>query len=223
MAETSAEARNRSEKMGFAADERRTIVATRDRAPAAAQPLAGAAPGSDASGIIVSGTRIGSRRSIGVPAESAVSNIVVTGTRVAAARRGDWNACTVDDPGRSLAECRKRLSRAAKGEASAHLAEGLGHAWGGETVEAIAAFDRAIASAPTSAFAYLNRGLARRRSGDLARALADLDRAVKYAPGEARNYYSRSLVLRQQGATTRARRDEERAVELDPAYAGVVR
>jgi tetratricopeptide (TPR) repeat protein len=199
LAETGTGARNPSEKMGFAADERRTVVAGRIRAPAAAQPSAAGAGGNDS------------------------SNIVVTGTRVAAPRRGDWNACTVDDPGRDLANCRKRLGRAARGEAAEQLAEGLGRAWQGETGAAIAAFDRTIASAPQSAFAYLNRGLAWRRSGDLGRALADLDRAVKYAPGEARNYYNRSLVLRAQGATARARRDAERAVELDPSYADVVR
>jgi tetratricopeptide (TPR) repeat protein len=190
MAEAS---RDASEKAGLLADERRAI-ASRSRAPAAAQPFA-----------------------------SDESNIVVTGSRVATPRRGDWNACTVDDPGRSLDACRKRLGRAAKGDAAAHLAAGLGHAWGGDTDEAIADFDRAIASAPGSAFAYLNRGLAWRRSGNLDRALADLDRAVKYGPGEARNYYGRSQILRQQGATGRARRDEERAIELDPAYAQVVR
>ena len=199
MAETSAEPRSQSQKMGFAADERRTIVASRNRAPAAAQPSGGIADANDA------------------------SSIVVSGTRIAGPRRGDWNACTVDDPGRDLASCRKRLDRAVKGEAAEHLVEGIGHAWEGDTDEAIAAFDQAIASAPRSAFAYLNRGLARRRSGDLGRALADLDRAVTIAPGEARNYYSRSLVLRQQGAAARARRDEERAVELDPSYAEVVR
>ena len=194
MAEASREASRFSEKAGLAADERRTVVAARSLAPTAAQP-----------------------------SEDAAANIVVTGTRVAAPSRGDWNACTVDDPGRSLDACRKRLARAAKGEAAARLAAGIGHAWAGETDSAIADFDRAIAAAPTSAAAYLNRGLAWRRSGDLGRALADLDRAVKYGPGEARNYYNRSLILRQQGAAGRARRDEERAIELDPAYAEVVR
>jgi tetratricopeptide (TPR) repeat protein len=152
----------------------------------------------------------------------------VTGTRVRApnlgARRGDWNACTVEDPGRSLPACRKAVARAVKGaSAQADLAEGLDLAWRGETDEAVAAFGRAIATAPKSSFLYLNRGLTYRRSGDLDRALADLNRAVDYAPGEARTYYNRSLILRDRGAVARARRDEERAVDLDPRYAEIVR
>jgi tetratricopeptide (TPR) repeat protein len=161
-------------------------------------------------------------------AEADAQNaIAVTGTRVRApnlaARRGDWNACTVDDPAGSLSACRKAVARAVKGAAAqADLAEGLSRAWQGDTDAAIAALGRAIAAAPKSAFAYLNRGLAYRGSGDLDRALADLDRAVKYAPSEARTYYNRSVVLRERGAVARARRDEERAAELDPVYAGIV-
>jgi len=171
----------------------------------------------------------------GVAAEAG-QGIVATGTRAAPAnraqareqapRRGDWNACTVDDPDRNLAACRKIVRRALKGapaQAQSDLADGLNLAWQGETGEAIAAFDRAIAAAPGSAFAYLNRGMAYRHRGDLERALADLDRAVDHAPAEARVYYNRSLVLRASGAVARARRDEQRAVELDPAYAGLVR
>jgi tetratricopeptide (TPR) repeat protein len=154
--------------------------------------------------------------------------IAVTGARVRAPNlggaRGDWNACTVDDPNRDLADCLKRLDRTAKGDdvLGTDLAEGISLAWAGETDKAIAAFDRAIVRAPKSAFAYLNRGLARRQGGDLDRARADLDRAVKYGPREARNYYVRSLILRAQGATARARHDEDRAVELDPAYDAIV-
>ncbi|MEA3051499.1 MAG: hypothetical protein QOG72_402 [Sphingomonadales bacterium] len=154
--------------------------------------------------------------------------VVVTGTRVAAApalRRGDWNACTIDDPGRSLAACRKLVGPAAKGasgRAAAHVAEGLSSGWDGDWEAAIASFDRAIEAAPRSSAAYLNRALAWRRRGDLDRALADLDRAVRYSPGGARFYYHRSLVLRQRGDLRRARADEERAVDLDPSYADLV-
>jgi Flp pilus assembly protein TadD len=150
--------------------------------------------------------------------------VVVTGTRVV--RRGDWNACTVADPGRSLSGCRALVdpaARGAKGRAAAHLADGLARAWQGDFDAAIAAFDSAIALAPKSAFAYLNRGIAYRFAGDPDRALADLDRAVAYAPDEARGYYQRSLVLRDRGALSRARADERRAIDLDPDYAAVIR
>lgn len=156
-------------------------------------------------------------------ADSDNRTIVATGAR-ARAPRGDWNECTIDDPGRSLARCRHLVDPAAKGtagRAAAHLADGLRLAWQGETAEAITAFDRAIAIAPSS-FAYLNRGVAHRRNGDLDRALADLDRAVRADPRSARAYYNRSQVLRQQGADARAEADEKRAVSLDPRYTVVI-
>ncbi|MDB5707855.1 MAG: hypothetical protein JWN66_4971, partial [Sphingomonas bacterium] len=157
------------------------------------------------------------------------SAIVVTGSRVARLSRnlrGDWNACTVNDPNRSLAGCRNLVDPAATGpagRAAARLADGLSLAWRGDNDGAIAAFDQAIALQPRLAFAWLNRGLAHERLGDLDRAIADLDRAVRYAPGAARGYYNRSLLLRQRGDTRRARADQSRAVDLDLRYGAVVR
>ncbi|QNA85104.1 tetratricopeptide repeat protein [Sphingomonas sp. So64.6b] len=163
-------------------------------------------------------------------AESGANEIVVTGMRRAAPvrsiGRGDWNACTVNDPGRSLAACRKQIDPAAKGaagRAAARLADGLSQAWQGDLDGAIAAFDQAIAIEPRQPLAYLNRGLAYQRSGDLDRAIADLDRAVTYARGSARGYYNRSVLLRQRGDTRRATADEDRAVSLDLRYQAVVR
>ncbi|MDO9362064.1 MAG: tetratricopeptide repeat protein [Sphingopyxis sp.] len=157
------------------------------------------------------------------------SNIVVTGARVGSAkseRRGDWNACTLNDPGRALSKCRKlanRGSKAVRSEADAHLSSGLEQAWRGNLAGAIAAFDQAIAVAPDLSVAYLNRGLAYERQGDSARALADLDKAVQYAPRSARALYNRSVVLRGQGDKRRAARDEDRAISLDPDYQAIIR
>lgn len=193
-----------SAKAAASASEARNVAARMAAPPAAAAPLAEAE----------------------ARTENDNASVVVTGTRVRAIPRGDWNACTVDDPARSLSKCRKQVDRAYKRPAAAaavQVSEGLSRAWEGDTDAAIAAFDRAIAIAPKSALAYLNRGLAWRRNGDLGRALADLDQAVKLAPREARTYYNRSLVLRAQGAAARARRDEERALDLDPRYGDVVR
>lgn len=156
-------------------------------------------------------------------------NIVVTGTRVGSAkseRRGDWNACTLNDPGQALSKCRKlanRASKAVRGEADAHLSSGLEQAWNGNLAGAIAAFDQAIAVAPELSAAYLNRGLAYDRQGKSAAALADLDKAVKLAPRSARAFYNRSVILRKQGDTRRAARDEERAISLDPDYQAIIR
>jgi hypothetical protein len=197
----------------------------------AAEPVPGrgeaAVAGAEAdssSDVIVTGSRI---RNPNLASSSPVTvigeqDIAVTGTR---ARRGDWNACTIDDPGRDLRACR-RANPVAKGvpaRSSAHVAAGLGRAWQGEVEEAIADFDRAIEAAPRSSEAYLNRGLARRRLGDRDGALADLDRAVRNDPSSARAHYHRSLLLRERGETRRARADEDRAVELDPSYGPVVR
>jgi tetratricopeptide (TPR) repeat protein len=152
------------------------------------------------------------------------ADIVVTGQMRSAARRagrGDWNACTVNDPNQSLSACKKLVDPAASGpagRAASHIADGLSLAWQDDLDGAIAAFDRAIAVSPRLSFAYLNRGQAYLREGELTRALADLDQAVRYAPSSARNYYSRSLVRRQSGDTRRAEADEARAIDLDERY-----
>jgi len=139
--------------------------------------------------------------------------------------RGDWNACTIDDPKRSLAACKFLINLSAKGtkgQAAARLAEGLSLAWQGNIERAIAAFDQAIAINPKSSLAYLNRGLAWRQKGDDNRALTDLDQAVKLAPNTARGYYNRGLLLRERGDDRRARADQARAVDLDADYGAVI-
>ncbi|WP_447762005.1 tetratricopeptide repeat protein [Sphingopyxis panaciterrae] len=156
-------------------------------------------------------------------ADSAKS-IVVTGARISpgkAMARGDWNACTVNDPGQKLSRCdklAKKGTKEARSQADLHLSSGLKSAWQGDIDDAIAAFDRAIAVAPDLSVAYLNRGLAFDRQGDRARAIADLDRAVQYAPRSARAYYNRSILLRKYGDPARADGDEKRAIDLDPRY-----
>ena len=142
-------------------------------------------------------------------AENAGEDIVVTGSHIRVAPRGDWNACTVDDPAQSLRGC------------GAALSGGLAKAWQGDGEAAIAAFDGAIAREPKLGAAYLNRGLAHWRSGNLARATADLDLAVRYAPS-ARSYYNRARVRRANGNIRGAQADEARALERDPDYAAVV-
>ncbi len=157
-----------------------------------------------------------------------VGSIVVTAQRRTArksAGRGDWNACTINDPARNLQRCKGQVNPASAGPtgwAAAHVADGLTRAWQGDLDGAIADFDQAIATAPRYAIAYLNRGLALQRKGEFSRASADLDRAVRYAPGAARGYYNRSQLLRQRGEADRANVDEDRAVALDPDYMAVV-
>jgi tetratricopeptide (TPR) repeat protein len=161
-----------------------------------------------------------------VPAP-ALDEVVVTSARIARPHigRGDWNACTINDPSRSLSLCRRIVDAAApgaRGVAAAHLADGLTQAWRGDTAGAIAAFDRALAVTPDLAAAYLNRSLAYARNGDDDQALADADKAVHYAPNSAQARYNRGELLRRRGETARAEADEERAVDIDPSYEAVI-
>jgi tetratricopeptide (TPR) repeat protein len=169
--------------------------------------------------VVVTGSRV---------RKSSSAGLVGNAQRRSAAKRagrGDWNACTVDDPNRNLGACGKLVDPAAAGvagRAAAHLADGLSLAWRDDLDGAIAAFDQAIALSPRLSFAYLNRGLSYGHKGEFARAIADLDLAVRYAPNAARTYYNRSLLWRQRGDTDRAEADEARAVDLDQRYEALV-
>lgn len=151
------------------------------------------------------------------------NDVVVTGSRVSRGRRinqrGNWNACTVDDPRKDLRDCKSSISRATN-KAAASLSEGLTLGWRGDWTAAAEAFTQAIATKPRSGFAYLNRGLAYRHAGDLDRAADDLDLAVRY-DGDARSYYNRALLKRERGDERGAQIDVARAVELDPGYGAV--
>ncbi|AJA08125.1 hypothetical protein SKP52_06000 [Sphingopyxis fribergensis] len=194
-----------------------------------AAPTAVAAKAEEAAPIVVQGRAYAPPLQDTPSAVSAISadrasenDVVVTGTRISKPpRRGDWNACTVNDPSRTLSKCKRLANKGAKDvreQADAHLSEGLKHAWKGDLDEAIVAFDQAIAVAPDLSVAYLNRGLAYDRQGESTRAIADLDRAIRHAPQSARAYYNRSLLLRKQGEVRRADVDERRAVSLDNRY-----
>jgi hypothetical protein len=154
-------------------------------------------------------------------------SIMVTGSRVSkrSVERGDWNACTVDDPKRDIAICSQSLGASGPGPdgtATAHLADGVSRAWRGDWDGAIQSFDAVIAIAPESGDAYLNRSLAYARLGDEERAFGDANKAVRHARDKARALYNRSVLLRRQGKIAEAQRDEHRTVTLDPSYAAVI-
>lgn len=227
------------EKPGPGAPSAKAVGRVQSAPPAPPPPPPPAAPrASEAAPIVVSGQRRNELRQDAPVAVTVVSEdtardvggeVIVTGTRIARSKpvgRGDWNACTVNDPGRALSRCSKLAGKAAKsvrGEADAQLSEGLKQAWAGNTDDAIAAFDAAIALAPDLAVAYLNRGLAYDRQGDSEQALADLDRAVRLSPKSARTYYNRSVLLRKYGNDKRAAADEQQAINLDPRYQAILR
>ena len=181
--------------------------------------------------LVVTGTRV-ARPSLESPMAVAVvadesfdegGDIVVTGSqrKRAASRRGDWNACTLLDPARSLRGCGHLIATGRKGDAgiaARHLADGLNQAWQGDLDGAIDRFDKAIALQPRLAIAYLNRGLAHRQRGEADRAAADLDLAIRHAPQSARGYYHRGLLRQSRGDARGARADLARARRLDPQY-----
>lgn len=198
------------------------------RAPSRAIPaddarMAAAPKADSAQEIVVTGQRVARGRE-DVSRSSVASVTAIAAEEIApapAARRGDWNACTIDDPARSLSRCRRAIDAdagGAKGEAGAALGEGLSRAWQGDWRPAIAAFDRAIARDSGNPLAWLNRGLAHQRSGNPARARADLDEAIRLAPRTARGWYARSLLRREQGDAEGARQDAERAIRLNGRY-----
>lgn len=209
-------------------------LADSGRSPFASMKRASAPPAAADRDIVASGVRA-SRPAAPPPAaaeardESEGEDIIITASRAtrpaASYRRGDWNACTVNDPGESLEGCKRLIDPGAKGvagQAAAHVSEGLSRAWNSDLDGAVSEFDAAIALQPRLAIAYLNRGLAYQRLGEPERALADLNRAVRYAPYAARNYYARGLYFREKGDIDRARADEERAASRDERYRAVV-
>ena len=189
-----------------------------------AEPVAPPAPPPPASSSIVADRRerdkmsnevIATAKRLGSTSDEKVSAVPQPPQAQQTSRSGDWNACTVNDPARSLKTCGKSASR--------NVAAGLYRAWQGDLDGAIAEFDQAIAASPQPGLAYLNRGLAYERKGDAKRALADLDQAVHHMPNSARAYYHRSLVLRRRGEKDRAKADAARAIELDARYRAVIR
>ncbi len=157
------------------------------------------------------------------------SSLIVTGSRLSRSRstqRGDWNACTVNDPDRRLDRCRKladRVPKAVRNQVENYLSDGLQRAWNGELEGALAAFDAAIKVSPDLPSAYLNRGLVYDRHGKSAAAIADLNLAVRFSPNSARGYYNRSVLLRKNGEAKRARTDELQAVKLDLRYNNIIK
>jgi hypothetical protein len=156
-------------------------------------------------------------------------SVVVTGSRRSRenpVKRGDWNACTVNDPKRDPARCRKLANKAPKAvrsQTEIHLSDGLNQAWNGDLHKAIAAFDAAIALASDLTAAYLNRGLVYDWQGKREAAIADLNRAVQLSPKSARVYYNRSVLLRKYGDSQSADDDEQQAINLDPLYQAILR
>lgn len=157
------------------------------------------------------------------------SSIIVTGalrSSTKALSRGDWNACTVNDPERTLALCRSlavKAPKALRSQAQAYFSDGLIQSWTGQFEKAVSAFDAVIEIAPNFAEGYLNRGLVNEILGNRDAAIADLNRAVRLSPRSARAFYSRSMLMRKYGNAKRADADAQQAINLDPRYKEILR
>jgi tetratricopeptide (TPR) repeat protein len=108
-------------------------------------------------------------------------------------------------------------SRAAT--AASYLDRGNSWAVRGELDRAIADYDLAIASDPTSAAAYYNRGVARHHKRDFDGALRDFDRALQLDPRFVRAYVDRGGLRYFKRDFDGTISDCTRAIELDPRLA----
>ncbi|HMJ63145.1 MAG TPA: tetratricopeptide repeat protein, partial [Bryobacteraceae bacterium] len=97
----------------------------------------------------------------------------------------------------------------------------LGQAWlgAGKTVQAVAAFERALERKPRSPVALLNLGDAFAEAGRPARAVAVLNRAVTIAPNDPLVWYQLGIVHSSAGREQEAIAAFERAAALDPDMA----
>ena len=89
----------------------------------------------------------------------------------------------------------------------------------GALVDALVAFDEAVALVPDELGARRGRGAIRCMLGLHAAALADLDRVIELAPRDVRALAERGIVHAERGAFDRAMSDYDLALEVDPGYA----
>ena len=103
-----------------------------------------------------------------------------------------------------------------------------GNAWlaGGDSANAIKAFDAALATSALQAElrgeVHLDRARAGVALGDLAGARADLDKGLALVPGDPLGWYLSAALARRQGDLPRARTDIAKAVELAPREARIL-
>jgi|GEM_PF-1914578 len=88
----------------------------------------------------------------------------------------------------------------------------------GQSSQAIADLDRALALKPDFFQAHINRGYIRYHLGEPAQAIADFDRALELNPDYANTYNSRGLAYLDQKRYPDALADFYRAIQLDPNF-----
>lgn len=88
----------------------------------------------------------------------------------------------------------------------------------GRCADALARFDRVLASNANELVALRERGACRSTVGDSAGARADLDRLVELAPRDAVSWNSRGYFHAEAGRYREAILDYDRAIKLDPNF-----
>ena len=89
----------------------------------------------------------------------------------------------------------------------------------GDSAEAVAVFQKALALEPNSVAAHLNLGMALREKGDLDAALEHLRPVAPPIPTNARIQYELGQTLRQSGDLAAAVAAFEKALEIEPGDA----
>jgi tetratricopeptide (TPR) repeat protein len=100
--------------------------------------------------------------------------------------------------------------------AQAFFYRGTVEAGRGETVQAIADFDKCIESKSDSPQAYHNRGILKEKSQDLTGALSDFSQAITLAPNFSDAYSDRGTVKAKGGDLAGALADFDQAIALNP-------
>ncbi|HWO18641.1 MAG TPA: tetratricopeptide repeat protein [Kofleriaceae bacterium] len=102
---------------------------------------------------------------------------------------------------------------------AAHLEEGWALQEDGALIDALVAFDDAIALAPEDSDAYYGRGVVNCKLQRHAQALADIDRAIELVPCHPGALTERGLLRAESGDFDGAMRDYDLAIQVNPGYA----
>lgn len=86
----------------------------------------------------------------------------------------------------------------------------------GKFDQAVADFNKAIATYPSLSYPYIHRGVAYREHGDYDQAIADFTRDLTLEPTWARDYYDRGIAYERKGENSQAVADFQMFLKLSP-------
>ena len=91
----------------------------------------------------------------------------------------------------------------------------------GQTKEALALLERAVALAPNDAFCHMTLGVAYRQGGKLDQAQRELEAATRLEPDNPTAHYQLGRLYKEQHALDRAQAEFEKTAELKTRSAGL--